>query len=68
MIKGIQAGKGLRAVGAMSGTSLDGVDVAEVITDGQEIFGFGATGYRSYSAEEHRVFARPWANGMKMRG
>lgn len=55
MIKGIQAGKGLRAVGAMSGTSLDGVDVAEVITDGQEIFGFGATGYRSYSAEEHRV-------------
>ena len=44
MIKGIQAGKGLRAVGAMSGTSLDGVDVAEVITDGQEIFGFWCDG------------------------
>lgn len=43
------------AAGAMSGTSLDGVDVAEVITDGEVIFGFGESGYRAYSGEEQRI-------------
>ncbi|HEY0214580.1 MAG TPA: anhydro-N-acetylmuramic acid kinase [Paenirhodobacter sp.] len=45
----------LRAVGTMSGTSLDGVDAAEVVTDGQRIFGFGASAYRPYSAAEQAV-------------
>jgi anhydro-N-acetylmuramic acid kinase len=45
----------LRVAGAMSGTSLDGVDVAVLETDGQHIFGFGATEYRPYSEAEQRV-------------
>ncbi|MGX9354868.1 anhydro-N-acetylmuramic acid kinase [Roseobacteraceae bacterium S113] len=43
------------AVGAMSGTSLDGVDVAALETDGETIFGFGETGYRAYSAHEQET-------------
>jgi len=45
----------LRALGAMSGTSLDGVDAAVVVTDGQRIEGFGPSLYRSYSASEQAV-------------
>jgi len=36
----------------MSGTSLDGVDAAMLLTDGVRILEFGATGYRPYSAAE----------------
>lgn len=39
----------IRVVGAMSGTSLDGVDAAEIITDGHRILEFGKTAYRPYS-------------------
>ncbi len=42
----------VRALGAMSGTSLDGVDCAIVLTDGQQISGFGEHGYRAYSESE----------------
>lgn len=45
----------IRAVGAMSGTSLDGVDAAEVLTDGVRIAEFGASGYRAYEAGERAV-------------
>lgn len=40
------------ALGAMSGTSLDGVDAALVLTDGERIIDFGETGYRPYDADE----------------
>lgn len=50
----LQAGI-VRALGTMSGTSLDGVDAAIVETDGVEIYGFGPSGYRAYSAGERAV-------------
>lgn len=43
------------AVGAMSGTSLDGVDAALVLTDGERILDFGRTDYRRYSEAERAV-------------
>ncbi|HSF63096.1 MAG TPA: anhydro-N-acetylmuramic acid kinase, partial [Paracoccaceae bacterium] len=38
------------ALGAMSGTSLDGVDAAMVLTDGHRVLDFGPVAYRPYSA------------------
>ena len=40
------------ALGAMSGTSLDGIDGAMVLTDGETITEFGETGYRAYTPDE----------------
>ncbi|WP_343079329.1 anhydro-N-acetylmuramic acid kinase [Ostreiculturibacter nitratireducens] len=45
-------GEAVWALGAMSGTSLDGVDAAMVLTDGETIEAFGETGYRAYSEAE----------------
>ncbi|MDA8585281.1 anhydro-N-acetylmuramic acid kinase [Rhodobacteraceae bacterium] len=45
----------LWVLGAMSGTSLDGVDAAMVYTDGEQVFDFGQTGYRAYSDDERAV-------------
>ncbi|MGJ8627772.1 MAG: anhydro-N-acetylmuramic acid kinase [Sulfitobacter sp.] len=45
------------ALGAMSGTSLDGVDAAVLRTDGCDIDGFGAFEYRSYTPQERGVIA-----------
>ncbi len=45
------------ALGAMSGTSLDGVDAAVLRTDGHDITGFGETRYRPYSGAERAVIA-----------
>ena len=45
----------MRVAGAMSGTSLDGVDLAVIETDGWEILGFGETAYRPYSEAERAV-------------
>lgn len=43
------------ALGTMSGTSLDGVDAAMLLTDGERIMDFGETGYRPYDATERQV-------------
>lgn len=43
------------ALGTMSGTSLDGVDAAMVLTDGVSIVEFGQTEYRPYTATEQAV-------------
>ena len=43
------------ALGAMAGTSLDGVDAALLQTDGERIFAFGRADYRGYDADEQAV-------------
>jgi anhydro-N-acetylmuramic acid kinase len=47
----------LTAIGLMSGTSLDGVDVALIETDGRQVRAFGPSGYRPYTDGE-RVLLR----------
>jgi len=42
----------LWCLGAMSGTSLDGVDAAMILTDGHAILDFGPDAYRPYAAAE----------------
>jgi anhydro-N-acetylmuramic acid kinase len=48
----------LTAIGLMSGTSYDGVDVALINTDGDSIGRVGPTGYRPYSDQERAVIRR----------
>jgi len=45
----------LTAIGLMSGTSLDGVDVAMIETDGRRVKAFGPSGYRPYTDVERRL-------------
>ncbi|HET7679031.1 MAG TPA: anhydro-N-acetylmuramic acid kinase [Xanthobacteraceae bacterium] len=56
----------LKAVGLMSGTSLDGVDVALIETDGEAVVRFGATGYRPYSERERRLLRDALAEGASL--
>jgi anhydro-N-acetylmuramic acid kinase len=42
----------VRALGLMSGTSMDGVDAAVIETDGETIQGFGPSGFRAYAPAE----------------
>ena len=48
----------VRAMGAMSGTSLDGVDAAVIETDGHGVTAFGPSAYRPYSLAERSVLRR----------
>jgi anhydro-N-acetylmuramic acid kinase len=43
------------AIGLMSGTSQDGVDVALIETDGEVITRFGPTAYRPYGTDERAL-------------
>ena len=60
-------GKGpVRALGAMSGTSMDGVDAAVLVTDGEAVFDFGPVQYRAYSEAERaaiRAALGQWPGG-----
>lgn len=47
--------RAVTALGAMSGTSLDGVDAAVVVTDGERVLDLGPTAYRPYEEAERDV-------------
>ncbi|MEX0590218.1 MAG: anhydro-N-acetylmuramic acid kinase, partial [Xanthobacteraceae bacterium] len=59
----------LTAIGLMSGTSFDGIDVALIETDGETIARLGPIGYRPYAEEERRLLqsALPVAAAVKNR-
>src|SRR5262245_36141442 len=42
----------MRAIGLMSGTSMDGIDVALIETDGEEVARFGPTAVHAYRDED----------------
>jgi anhydro-N-acetylmuramic acid kinase len=56
----------IRAVGLMSGTSLDGVDVALITTDGESIASFGPTAFRPYTPPERELLRRALADAAKL--
>ncbi|HEY2137419.1 MAG TPA: anhydro-N-acetylmuramic acid kinase [Xanthobacteraceae bacterium] len=51
----------MQAVGLMSGTSLDGVDVALIETDGEEITTLGPSAYRPYADDERAILRQALA-------
>jgi len=53
----------VKAIGLMSGTSLDGVDVALIETDGERIAAFGPTGYRPYTDAEQALLRQALQEG-----
>lgn len=58
----------LNAIGLMSGTSLDGVDVALIETDGERVVGFGPTGYRRYSERERALLRQALEDAATLTG
>jgi anhydro-N-acetylmuramic acid kinase len=57
----------MRAIGLMSGTSLDGVDVAMIETDGERVTRFGPSAVNSYEADERNVLRQALEEGRALR-
>jgi len=55
----------VRAIGLMSGTSLDGVDAA-VIETGERILSFGPISYRPYKDEERALLRQALAKAVDL--
>ncbi len=53
----------LKAIGLMSGTSLDGVDAALIETDGEAEVRFGPVAYRPYSDSERNLLRTALSDG-----
>src|SRR3954462_4526927 len=56
----------MTAIGLMSGTSLDGVDVALIETDGKRVSAFGPSGYRAYSEAERGLLRQALAEAVTL--
>jgi anhydro-N-acetylmuramic acid kinase len=56
----------LTAIGLMSGTSLDGVDVALIETDGKRVQSFGPSGYRPYTEPERLLLRQALAEAIDL--
>ena len=58
----------MTAIGTMSGTSFDGVDVALIETDGETVTRLGPAGYRAYPDEERLLLQRGFAAAATLTG
>ncbi|MGH6819633.1 MAG: anhydro-N-acetylmuramic acid kinase [Methylocella sp.] len=58
MARGREPIQTVRAIGLMSGTSMDGVDVAIIETDGQEMVMLGRTGFFPYAEADRALLRR----------
>ena len=56
----------MTAIGLMSGTSLDGVDVALIETDGKRVGAFGPSGYRAYTESERGLLRQALAEAVNL--
>jgi anhydro-N-acetylmuramic acid kinase len=57
----------LQAIGLMSGTSLDGVDIAVISTDGERIAALGPRGYRPYGEAERALLRQALSDAAQLR-
>lgn len=56
----------ITAIGLMSGTSLDGIDIALIETDGEQVAALGPTGYRSYTERERDLLRGALAEAVNL--
>jgi anhydro-N-acetylmuramic acid kinase len=57
----------MKAIGMMSGTSMDGIDIALLETDGERIDAFGAVGGRPYNRAERELLRNAVAAAVNLR-